>query len=823
MKALLLRAKAYAKSRCMKLADCFEGTRQTNQGFLGLGQFVLLLAIAPFIFDLKLYSFSELEEVPSLYEYSADRFEALPTLPNQELPPKAPSKPRSLSKKEKQWLATCGGVSRIFYPKYCPYLEAKRAKYNAQKKNYNKRLKQYRANQKAYQQRLKSLQKVKAAYSNFRPELLVKEKPEVSPEVKQWSSRSFTALLDSRVAVSAWQDTGAFIWLLGALLMGPAIWLCIRERCWSLLIFGLSVPAFNYLLFLVSLFPSAPNVSGLTIHSSVAAQVAFAWFALKGHMLTKSFAWFILLLSLSVSWAAFLGGEYSSIFKAQLPILVFILTAALARLVVKGVQENAYLFAGHGWLSNLRKALHALVLWVPLALLALPAMYFMEIAAPKHMVNTLHKNGVLIFDYDHDVLDNALQSVATKTDDAMYAWHLSTESAKRDIYLQANSLINESLRKRFDLTFDQVMPGQLQFEEYESDKFLIGEGIELAVGAAQGSTNKAFKRMRNQMKRQLGGIVSSKEKQFKIALDKGANQALAAIDEIHLQGQEALLVLNQQTQSSVWWTINYVRAAHMLALLIFVFVCLKSFLYVFARVSFNRDTGTFVTLGNTDKAEGNVKSLIKPTGLHYLIEADTEEVFYISRRFECRGRAPRFTIPQPLRALLSRFFNGAVSMNKVVMHQGDDAVRCTATQGIEFFEWELADGEEVLFDFHNFVGMSEGIRISTLISTRASSLLLGRMIHSQATGPGKLILMAEGRAEITCSEMNEGSVPPERIIATHKDTCFHIDSELDPVNVYLSSAYVRPAGGGQVIVDVDSQRGNKTGLGSFVKRFILPV
>ncbi len=218
-----------------------------------------------------------------------------------------------------------------------------------------------------------------------------------------------------------------------------------------------------------------------------------------------------------------------------------------------------------------------------------------------------------------------------------------------------------------------------------------------------------------------------------------------------------------------------------------------------------------------------MKSLIKPTGLQYLIEADTEEVFYISRRFECRGRAPRFTIPQPLRALLSRFFNGAVSMNKVVMHHGDDSVRCTATQGIEFFEWELADGEEVLFDFHNFVGMSEGIRISTLISTRASSLLLGRMIHSQATGPGKLILMAEGRAEITCSEMNEGSVPPERIIATHKDTCFHIDSELDPVNVYLSSAYVRPAGGGQVIVDVDSQRGNKTGLGSFVKRFILPV
>ncbi len=162
-------------------------------------------------------------------------------------------------------------------------------------------------------------------------------------------------------------------------------------------------------------------------------------------------------------------------------------------------------------------------------------------------------------------------------------------------------------------------------------------------------------------------------------------------------------------------------------------------------------------------------------------------------------------------------------MNKVAMRSGDDSVRCTATKGIEFFEWHLQPDEVVLFNFYNFVGMSDTIQISTLISTRASSLLLGKMFHSQARGPGKLILKAEGRAEVTGSELQEGTLPPERIIATQLNTRFHVDSELDLVNVYLSTAYVRPAGGGQVIVDVDSQRGTKTGLGSFIKRFLLPI
>ena len=128
----------------------------------------------------------------------------------------------------------------------------------------------------------------------------------------------------------------------------------------------------------------------------------------------------------------------------------------------------------------------------------------------------------------------------------------------------------------------------------------------------------------------------------------------------------------------------------------------------------------------------------------------------------------------------------------------------------------------VVFDFHNFVGMTEELQVSTLISLRLTTLLLGKFIFSTATGPGKLILKTDGRAEITGRDEIADSLPPERLVAMHRETRLSLDSELGIVDVYLSTAYVRPQSGGQVIVDVDSQRGSASGLGRFFLHFIWP-
>jgi uncharacterized protein (AIM24 family) len=175
-----------------------------------------------------------------------------------------------------------------------------------------------------------------------------------------------------------------------------------------------------------------------------------------------------------------------------------------------------------------------------------------------------------------------------------------------------------------------------------------------------------------------------------------------------------------------------------------------------------------------------------------------------------------------MRAPIARLLHGAMSMNKVVIQPGDDAVSCSTSQGAEFLAWELGEGEQVAFDFAHFVAMSDGIRISTLISARLSTLLLGRFIFSVATGPGTLVLMTRGRAQITGRDRSGESLPPECLVAMHAGTQLRVDSELGLVDIYLSTAYLRPAGGGQVIVDVDRQQGSALGLARFVRNFVWP-
>ncbi|MEE9330823.1 MAG: hypothetical protein V3U89_01205 [Methylophilaceae bacterium] len=819
--------------RFLKLVRFFSHNDHTSERkFFGLGQFVLLLTLAPFIFNLSLYSFGESKEVAAHYEYKPDRFDQLPALTSEKNVKFKPVAPRlqALPRHESKELTTCKKypLHQFFYVKNCNHLRNKAkiyaAAYFKKQLTYIKKLTVYSADRKQYKKELDS------KYRAFNPNQVKPEPLPTDIEVKQFSKDSFNAMLSDSLSGNDWQKVTFPIWLLGALLIIPTILLCLRRQRWGLLTFGLLVPAFNYIVTIPPVFLDWEALSGKEITSTLIPQAAFIWFALKGKIRSKSFAYFILLLVICTFIPNLVGDETGfSTMRAQLPILVFIVACLIARLLVRIVQENAYLFHNLGWSKSLRTGLHSLVLWLPMVLLAMPYFYITEVVLPKHAVNHLNQKGVLQFNHEHDILDNALQSTAAHSDDAIYAWHIITQSMKKDIYFKSEQLQDVDLQLSIERAFDKVMPKSLAFDPYDSDAFLVAPVVELSVDASQASTNKAFKNLRGKLRKQLGNLAAGHDTQFQNAIDQGKDKAWYVIEDLHQQGQDAILETNRSTQDSAWWTISYLRAAHQLTILFFIFICIKSFMYVFARVSFNRDTGSFITLGNTKDSntkgavQDNVKSKIKRAGLQYFIHGDAEETFYISRRFQCRGKAPKFTIPQPFHAPMARLFNGAISMNKVVMQQGDDTVSCTAAQGIEFFEWDLRNGEAVIFDFHNFVGMSAKVKISTLISTRISSLLLGKMIYSQATGPGKLILMAKGRAEIIDSENNGGSLPPERLIAMQTNTRLHIDSELDIVNIYLSTAYVRPAGGGQVIVDVDSQRGTKTGLGSFLKRFILPI
>ena len=823
---------------CFKLSSWFDNAHKPNKtGFFGLGQFVLLLAITPFIFNLSLYSLIESKEVPSLYEFDPYRFDPLPiyssTSNEKFLPPKPPSKPTKLTNDEIKALEICANwVKFIFLPNAssvksaCNRIKRKKARYLAKKRAYPEKKAAYEKKLKKHKKLLEEKNAIQTAYTNFQPQLATKPELPPTPEAREYAKRSLIHLMTDHLPSTNWGNSHLLVLFILVFLAIPTLFLSVRWKCWSLLFclsITLLIPMINYVIFILSLTTSKIDITSLQLNSAIAGQVAFIWFSLKGHLFSRSFWIFILFLSIIASWETLKNNSSNSIIEAQLPILIFIIAAIIARLVVKGFQENAYLFINKGWKNNIKKISHAFILWLPLFFLAYPILYFTSIQIPKSITNSLHTEKILAYPYGHDLLDNSLQSIAIKTDETMYAWHLSMDSLKHEIFMKGDAIQNENLKKRAELTFDQIMPDQLEFSEYQSDKAFVGPAIEVAVEASQDSTNNAFRNLRQKIRKRIGEIVNDHEFVIKETSQNVVSELLENIDDLHTKGVNSILETNRQAQNSAWWTINYTRAIYTLSILLFLFVCIKSYLYVLARISFNRNTGTFVTLGNTESETKPVTSSIKQTGLSYIISADKPQTLYISRRFQCRGKAPNYSIPQPLRSCVSRILNGAFSMNKVVIQNGDDKVSCTATKGIEFFEWELKEGEIVLFDYYHFVGMSESITLSAHISTRASSLLLGKMIHSQAKGPGKLILMAEGRAQINDNHEDNGCLPPERIIASHLDTRFHIDSELDLVNIYLSSAYVRPIGNGQVIVDVDSQRGTKTGLGSFIKRFILPL
>ncbi len=823
----------WLKERTSNWLNFFEQSAYPN--VFGLGQFVLLLTLSPFIFDLSLYSFGETKQVPSHYEFPADRFESLPSLLAEDAK-KSNNKPPSPSYKhlnsyQKKQLYTCNHypLHQLFYANYCNNLRKKHSQLNRdnqRKKNaYQKKLNAYNA---FTADRNKQIKKVKQQYNQFDKDAPKPALISESIEIKQYSNNSMRGLINKELTSNDWQKITLPLWLLGALLIFPAVVFCIKRRFWGLLTLGLLVPTLNYCFAIPSILFGLESIAHWKIVSTLFPQAGFLWFALRGKIRSKSYTYFLLLLLLLSLFASLTNSDASfSFMQALLPLLVFITASSIVRLLVKIIKHNRYWFKNLGWKKSIQTIIRSILLWLPLGLLATPFFYMTEIVIPKHLVNHLYANNLLVFNHQHDILDNALQSTAVQTDDAMYNWYLITQGVKKDIHRETTKLEEIDLKKSIAKNFDEVFPKELEFDEYTSDAGFIKKGIvELSVGASQATTNQAYKKLRSKIRKQLLQIVVNHDTDFKDAVKNTKSKTLSSIDELYAKGQDALLETNDATQTSLWWTINYAIAAHQLTILLFIFFCIKSLMYVFSRVSFSKESNAFITLGQLPKEADNhplaTKSQIKPTGLQYLIDPEKEETFYISRRFQCRGKAPKYTIPQPFHVPIARLFNSAYSMNKVVMHKGNDKVSCSASQGIEFFEWTLNDGESIIFDFHNFVGMSDSIKVSTLISTRISSLLIGKMIYSQATGPGKLILMAKGRAEITDSIANGGSLPAERIIAMQTNTRLEIDSEIDLVNIYLSTAYVRPAGGGQAIIDVDSQRGTKTGLGSFLKRFIFP-
>lgn len=296
---------------------------------------------------------------------------------------------------------------------------------------------------------------------------------------------------------------------------------------------------------------------------------------------------------------------------------------------------------------------------------------------------------------------------------------------------------------------------------------------------------------------------------------------LATLDKNEEIFRKKVTALRKAIYNSIMGFYNGVLIINLVMDVFLFLLVIKSFLVVFSRVAFSGQEEIFVSLLDPDVKMK--KGEIKKCGNQYTILSSNKRNFYTSRSYEPSGRPPKFAIPQMTSAALGRIFSGTYALNHVVMKGRKGSVYYNALGGTEFVEWTLKPGEEVIFSLKNFVAMSEDVKLSTIYSFRLTSILLGRLRFTMAKGPGKLVLITKGKPITSQERKGNASVPVSRIIAFQKNTRFHVHSELNLVDVFLSGIYLEKKPSDLIIIDADEKGSAKSGISKFIKGFLIPI
>jgi len=264
--------------------------------------------------------------------------------------------------------------------------------------------------------------------------------------------------------------------------------------------------------------------------------------------------------------------------------------------------------------------------------------------------------------------------------------------------------------------------------------------------------------------------------------------------------------------------------------LLLIVAIIKSLLYVFARVIFDKSTDIDVDMLDEQDvvAEGKVTHLQEVT-----IPGDYSYDIYYKPNYQPLGLAPRFSIPQWRASIMSRLRFGAWNMNWADMPIRDShGITFNSIEAEHLVDWEMQEGEEVVFSYRNFVAMNENVQLRTVISLRVATLLLGRIVFHTARctgGPGRLILRTRGKPA-TAEQVGQ-SIPAARLVAWNRYARFSVDSHLTKADIFLNGFNLRRSPAqesdepqGILIVEADARDGGVlVGTLRFAKNFLLPV
>lgn len=394
----------------------------------------------------------------------------------------------------------------------------------------------------------------------------------------------------------------------------------------------------------------------------------------------------------------------------------------------------------------------------------------------------------------------------------------------RDVYfdkrIEADSGVNREARalaRHLNLKVDSVI-GNVQIvlngviDNYRSQ---VDEGINAGTYAASEAVFEASVKFNKELKKALETVKASM-REVKETVDDATETSKSAVAMSYRTAKA--------TVSGTLLSLNY-------GLLFFGFVSdavlllliIKSFCYVFSRVAFDERNALSVNI--IDKKKNHSNGVINSWGSEYSIPVDNAECIFVSRKFTPTGRAPKISIPNWTSAVVARLKNRNYLMNAVEVRENEtETVDFRSIAGAEFVEWDLAEGEEVVFNYENLVAFGESVQLSMHYSVRITSMMFGRARFYIAKGPGKLVLMTRGKSITNDSDHLVKSVAVDRIIAWQRSTEFSVDSELGMADVFFSDLYLKRTNDDLIIIDADPGNIKKNiGLAKFIKRFFLPI
>jgi len=327
---------------------------------------------------------------------------------------------------------------------------------------------------------------------------------------------------------------------------------------------------------------------------------------------------------------------------------------------------------------------------------------------------------------------------------------------------------------------------------------------------AEGSYNGAWEKLRD-------GAVNN--------VDKAAKQGEATTEALIEKSREELENRVEDAHKYLNASLNKVvkggAIASALLKLFLALAIIKSLFYVLATEVFHQKGLSFIGLEGETTSEGAYQ-------LSTSVEIPRDVTIPMITATVGVNQGQETIIPQPARGLASRILRSKWILNRGT-HTGPAAMRFTQPGGRIGVDWEMQEGEEVVFNYRDLLGFSENVELRSTISLQLASLLLGKHIYHSARsvgGPGRLLLSVSGQVEDHQEDVQ--TFPLERLIAWNRHANFTVMDKRTLGAVFKDGFTVGRQGEGEpgsglLVVGAPTARPPIVhGTIRFVKTFLMP-